>query len=141
MGGVGAEHVARGCVMHVDGHGRKRRLQRRGGTGCVQVGGSGGGGGTEVGSAEHGSTGCGVADVYRLGWSPHELCGVGWMGEACEKSGWDGTDEEAAGAEKVTWRPAWCRTMSQAGRTSWALSAGVRGSHDWRQHGASCEGC
>lgn len=50
-------------------------------------------------------------------------------------------DEEAAGEERETWRHAWCRTMSQAVRRSWAPSAGVRGSHDWRQHDASCEGC
>lgn len=140
-GGAGAEHAARGRVMHVNGHGRKRRLRRRGGTGCVQVGGSGGGGDTEVGSAERGSTGCGVVDVCRLGWCPRELCGGGWMGEACERSGWGGMDEEAAGAERVTWLPAWCQTMSQAARMSWALSAGARGSHDWRHRGASCEGC
>lgn len=139
--GVGAEHVTRGCVMRVNGHGRKRQLWRMGDTGCVQVGGSGGGDDTEVGSAERGSTGCGVVDVCRLGlWTP-ELCGASWKGEVCERSGWDGMDEEAAGAERVTWHPAWCRTMNQAARKSWALSAGVRGSHDWRQHGASCEGC
>lgn len=140
-GEAGAECVARGCVVHVNGHERKRQLRKRGGTGCVQVGGSGGGGGTEVGSAEHGSTGCGVVDVGRLGLCPHELCGAGWMGVAYERSGWGGMGEEAVGAEKVTWCPAWCQTMSQAGMMNWALSAGGRGNHDWKQHGASCEGC
>lgn len=62
-GGTDAECAARGCVAHVNGHGRKRRLRKRGGTECVQVGGSGGGGDMEVGFAEHGSTGCGVIDV------------------------------------------------------------------------------
>lgn len=128
-------------MIHVNGHERKRWLRRRGGTGCVRVGGSGGGGGTEVGSAEHGSTGCGVVHVCRLGLCPHVLCGAGWMDEVCEKSGWGGMDEGAAGAERMIWYPVWCRTTSQAARTSWALSAGVRGSHDWKQHGASCEGC
>lgn len=86
-GGAGAEHVARGGVAHVDGHGRQRQLQMRGGTGRVRVGGSGGGDDTEVGSAERGSTECGVMNVSRLGLSPRELCGAGWTGAACERSG------------------------------------------------------
>lgn len=65
-GGAGAEHVARGGVAHVDGHERKRQLRKRGGTECGRVGGSGGGGDMEVGSAERGSTECGVMDVCRL---------------------------------------------------------------------------
>lgn len=133
--------MARGCAVHVNGHGRKKRLRKRGGTGCVRVGGSGDGGGTEEGSVERGSTERGVADAFRLGLLPRELCGAGWTDAACERSVWGGMDEGAAGAGLVTWRPAWCRTMSQAVRMSWALSAGVRGSHDWRQHGASCAGC
>lgn len=139
--GAGAERVAHGGVMHVNGHGRKQRLQKRGGTGCVQVGGSGGGGDMEVGSAERGSTGCGVMNACHLGWCPRELCGAGWKGAGCERSGWDGMDEEVAGAERGTWHHAWCQTMNQAVRRSWALSAGVRGSHDRRQHDTSCEGC
>lgn len=133
--------MARERVVHANGYGRKRRLRKRGGTGCVQVGGSGGGGGMEVGSAERGSTGCGVVDVRRLGLCPRELCGAGWMDVVCERSGWGGMGEKAVGVERVTWRPAWCQTMSQAVRMSWARSAGVRDRHDWKQHGASCEGC
>lgn len=76
-GGAGAERVGRECVVHGNGHGRKRRLQKRGGTGCVQVGGSGGGGGMEVGSAERGSIECGVVDVCRLGLCYRVLCGAG----------------------------------------------------------------